>query len=49
MGIAVTGVVDSPRAADLLYLLLFGPIWNARFLGHLHHHRYAPIPFSHSL
>jgi len=49
MGVAVSGVVDGPRAPDLLDLLLFGSICNPRVLGHLHHHRYAPFIRSLSL
>lgn len=41
MGVASSGVVDGPRAADLLGLLLFGLIWDPRLFGHLHHHRYV--------
>jgi hypothetical protein len=39
MGLAVPGVVDGPRAADLLHLLLPRTLRNARLVGHLHHHR----------
>jgi len=48
MGVADSGVVDGPRAPDLLDLLLFGFVCNARLLGHLHHHRYVQFtrPFS---
>ena len=41
MGIAFSGVVDGPRAADLLCLLFIGFIWDPRLFGHLHHHRYV--------
>lgn len=39
MGITDSGVVDGPRAADLLHLLLFGFVCDPLLLGHLQHHR----------
>jgi len=41
MGVAFSGVVDGPRAADLLGLLLFGLVCDTCLFGHLHHHRYV--------
>jgi len=46
MGVAFSGVVDGPRAVDILHLLLSGVICNPCLLGHLHHHRYAQFPRS---
>ena len=46
MGVALSGVVDGPRAPDLLHLLLFGFICNPRLLGYLHNHRYVQFTSS---